>query len=512
MRARNSVAALVGAFTVLALAPPAHATFPGNNGKIAYDTDRDGNFEIYSMNPDGTSKTRLTNNAARDVSPAWSADGTKIAFVSNRDGNFEIYKMNADGTGQTRLTTNTAYEDQPSWSPDGTKIIFVSGRDGNNEIYTMNADGTAQTRITNNAASDVSPAWAPDGTKLAFESNRDGNNEIYKMNPDGTSQTNLTNNAANDELPKWTPISTYILFDSSRTGIFDIYRMNSDGTNVLQQISLAAADTWAAPEPIYNGNYFSLAWQSDKDGPDTDIFWGYPGAFTDLTLDNATDGGPDWQAANRTYARPKAATPLRVSLVPAYKQCNPVLAPASHRGSISAPSCYEPTPESKYLTVGTADFNGQAPNWVSYVLFKTITGDTSIDVSTTDIRCQGTSGGCSNGALADYTDDLRFDATFRITDKGNGPVTTGPSVNGTVTDIPLRFNVPCTTTGDTTIGSTCSTSTTVNALLGPTAIVAGRRAIWQLNGDVKLYDGGADGVATTTGDNTLFATGGLFIP
>jgi hypothetical protein len=162
--------------------------------------------------------------------------------------------------------------------------------------------------------------------------------------------------------------------------------------------------------------------------------------------------------------------------------------------------------------VGTPDFNGQGPNFAGSVLFKQGTGDISIDVSTTDIRCHGTSGGCSSGALADYTDDLRFDTTFRITDKGNGPLTTGPSVNGTVTDIPVRFSVQCTTTGDTTFGSTCSTTTTANAILGPTAIVAGQRAIWQLNGDVKLYDGGADGVASTTGDNTLFLTGGLFVP
>jgi hypothetical protein len=105
-----------------------------------------------------------------------------------------------------------------------------------------------------------------------------------------------------------------------------------------------------------------------------------------------------------------------------------------------------------------------------------------------------------------------FDATFRITDKGNGPTDVGPSVNGTVTDLPLRFSVPCVATSSTTVGSTCTTTTTINSVLGSSAIVAGQRAIWQLNGDVKLYDGGADGVASTTADNTLFAVGGLFFP
>ncbi|GIV01726.1 MAG: hypothetical protein KatS3mg015_0556 [Fimbriimonadales bacterium] len=114
---------------------------------IAFESTRDGNFEIYVMNADGTNQTNLTNNAAIDSGPVWSADGSKIAFVSDRDGNDEVYVMNADGTNQTRLTNNPAPSDRfPVWSPDGSKIAFVSDRDGNVEIYVMNADGTSQTR------------------------------------------------------------------------------------------------------------------------------------------------------------------------------------------------------------------------------------------------------------------------------------------------------------------------------------------------------------------------------
>ena len=82
------------------------------------------------MNADGSGPTRLTNNAAADVEPAWSPDGSRIAFASTRDGNFEIYVMNADGSNQTRLTNNAAADDQPAWSPDGTRIAFKSNRDG----------------------------------------------------------------------------------------------------------------------------------------------------------------------------------------------------------------------------------------------------------------------------------------------------------------------------------------------------------------------------------------------
>src|SRR3990170_3930701 len=117
-----------------------------------------------------------------------------IAFESDRDGNREIYVMNADGTSQTRLTNNPAMDVFSSWSPDGTKIAFASTRDGNAEIYVMNADGTSQTNISNNLASDINPSWSHDGTKIAFESTRDGNDQIYVMNADGTGQTNISNN------------------------------------------------------------------------------------------------------------------------------------------------------------------------------------------------------------------------------------------------------------------------------------------------------------------------------
>ena len=90
-----------------------------------------------------------------------ASDGTKIAFTSNRDGNYEIYVMDPDGTNQARLTDNSHDDYSPSWSPDGTKIAFQSNRDGNYEIYVMNADGSNQTRLTDNSKNDRSPSWGP---------------------------------------------------------------------------------------------------------------------------------------------------------------------------------------------------------------------------------------------------------------------------------------------------------------------------------------------------------------
>ena len=113
------LALLAAVVAALALGSrPAESAFPGANGKIAFESSRDGNFEIYVMNADGSNQTRLTNNPARDTEPRWSPDGTTIAFVTDRDGNPEIYVMDADGSNEINLTNNPGLFDLgPSWQP-----------------------------------------------------------------------------------------------------------------------------------------------------------------------------------------------------------------------------------------------------------------------------------------------------------------------------------------------------------------------------------------------------------
>ena len=110
---RTIRAVITGAICLLAALPalPAHAAFPGANGKFAFVSNRDGNGEIYTMNADGTGADQHHQQPGSDVDPAWSPDGTKIAFTTNRDGNDEIYVMNADGTGP----------DQPHQQPGGRR-------------------------------------------------------------------------------------------------------------------------------------------------------------------------------------------------------------------------------------------------------------------------------------------------------------------------------------------------------------------------------------------------------
>jgi Tol biopolymer transport system component len=234
--------------------------------KIAFETLRDGNFEIYVMNADGSNPVNLTNSAGDDLDPAFSPDGSRIAFTSSRDGNFEIYVMNADGTNQTRLTMKTAAgEGEVAWSPDGKKLAFTSGRDGNNEIYVMNADGTNQVNLTNNAAQDQEAAFSPDGSRIAFHSFRTGDGaEIFVMNANGTNPVNLTNTIGNDTEPVWHPSGNKIAFRALRNGTIDIYLMNPDGSGQLD-ITPNTPSSFES-QPVYNHDGTKLAFRSNRDG------------------------------------------------------------------------------------------------------------------------------------------------------------------------------------------------------------------------------------------------------
>jgi Tol biopolymer transport system component len=281
---------------------PASAAFPGTNGKIAFER-LDDDFEIYSMNGDGTGMANLTANPSLfsdEHNPAWSPDGTRIAFNALREGQFDssadMYAMNADGTGQTRLTSDPGLEYDPAWSPDGARIAFINCcPDGDAEIYVMNGDGTGQTNLTNHPAGDRSPAWSPDGTRIAFDTNRDDidADEIYVMNADGTGQRNLSNHPAQDFSPVWSPDGTKIAFTSDRDGWSEVFVMNADGTGQQNLTNSDGEDLWPAWSP--DGTKIAFISYRDQGNPDVFVMNADGTAQTNLTNSQASERTPDWQ-------------------------------------------------------------------------------------------------------------------------------------------------------------------------------------------------------------------------
>ena len=234
---------------------PALGAFPGQNGKIVFDSDRDGgDSDVWSMRPDGSKPVNLTANAASDEWRAsWRADGRKIVFMSDRETpsnptppgfpgpDYEIFVMNADGS-QTdadhrqrsrRRGTRVVARRQGDRVPDG----FRRARAGRLGHVTIRANGTRERNLTNSpGVLDVDPDWSPNGRRIAFVSDRDGDDEVYTMKPDGSRVRQLTaNDGSADGGPSWSPDGRKIAFDSDRDAVeetpvqVEIYTMAADG-------------------------------------------------------------------------------------------------------------------------------------------------------------------------------------------------------------------------------------------------------------------------------------------
>ena len=190
--------------------------FSPNGTFVAFRGENAEQFgDIYRVAPNGTGETLLTPGTVQinDIDPAVNAGSTRIAFASDRDGNFEIYEMDADDGGNlVRLTNNSAQDTGPAYAPDG-RIVFVSDRDGNPEIYIMNANGSNQIRLTNNAVVDTAPTVNPLGNRIAFESGPlAGPRNIFTMNLNGTGVTQHT--TVDSRHPTYSPDGNWLAYAS----------------------------------------------------------------------------------------------------------------------------------------------------------------------------------------------------------------------------------------------------------------------------------------------------------
>ena len=282
----------------------------GVTGRIVFASNRSGDFEIWSMNADGSGLRRLTTAVGDDGAPQWSPDGRRVVFTSERDHQnpspqlvtSELYVMNADGSGQTRLTSNDTEDWGPTWSPDGKRIAFArpgaqAGYDF--DVWVMNANGSGATDITPGTGRDFAPDWSPDGQRIVFSSDDGGDYDLYVVAPDGSGLTKLFDGDADVGSPRWSPDGKRIAFTGFDlfTGEPDIYVWGGSQAvppgGLTSDVAWDCCATWSP-----DGKWVLIS--SERESGRGDLFAIRPdGSSARLVLDDeAYDLGADWTGAS----------------------------------------------------------------------------------------------------------------------------------------------------------------------------------------------------------------------
>jgi TolB protein len=337
-----ALAAVVGLAAVPAVwnGAAARADVPRVAGRIAISSMQSGNSEIYVVDPDGTGLTNITNNAADEAWPMWSADGSHIAFTSNRDGTPGIYIADADGANPHLAITGTAIF--PAWSPDGSTFAFHRGQG----IISANVDGSGEQILTTPDATahaiDYFPAWSPDGTKIAFK--RSGTIEpgIWLMNADGSGAALLAAgpDGRSAQAPDFSPDGTKIAFNSGSTAVESaIYTVGVDGANLTRASHPgidALSPRWSADgtrlsflshDPTTPGSEALSVGVMNADGSEATVFAELP----------RTDTLQSWQSLPGP-ASPVPAAPRGIAVTPGQGFVNVSWSPPTRDGGTAVTS------------------------------------------------------------------------------------------------------------------------------------------------------------------------------
>jgi|DewCreStandDraft_4_1066084.scaffolds.fasta_scaffold25254_4 TolB protein len=272
---------------------------PVPSGKIVYQSNMDGDYDVYVYNFSTQSNKNITNsNTGYDGQPCWLANGTQIYFITDRSYGFgkDIYAVNEDGsspiekvgtsdekyyprkgnfgssrhlfyhkynssTGKTEICAwdevqgkevvifqstiqNYGYCD---YSTVKNKIVFVNDYFPMFQIYIANTDGTNSTLLTADEISigHTCPKFSKDGNRIVYvsDSNSDGNYEIWVMNIDGTNKIKITNNNDNNGWPCFSSDDYWIVFVKiSSSGNGDLYIIPATGGNE-QKLNIGFSNT-----------------------------------------------------------------------------------------------------------------------------------------------------------------------------------------------------------------------------------------------------------------------------
>jgi len=236
--------------------------FAPDGQRIAFASNRHGQWDIFVTGIDGGPAMRLTESSDHEIHPSWAPDGRRLAYcrLASHNGRWEIWMVDLD----TNVHQFLAYGLFPRWNPDPAvdRIVYQRARERGSRLFSIwtldliQGEATNKTEIVSASnAAIVHPTWSPDGRRLAFGTivdpdehgdNRPGFSDIWIVNADGTGRVNLTNGDSLNLFPVWSVDGT-IYFLSDRTGNDNIWAMETGRT---LRLSNPSADAYTNIDPL----------------------------------------------------------------------------------------------------------------------------------------------------------------------------------------------------------------------------------------------------------------------
>lgn len=233
-----------------------YASYSPDGKKILFESNRNGNWDIYIMDPSGENQESLIESKYSDRRPSWHPNGGKILFESERSGKNELYVFNLQNSKITKIS-NLKDNGEPmfgSFSPNGKFIaIGLKESDDRSNIFLLNKKGEMIKALTNEDKRSTYPKWSKNGKEIIYFSRKDTNNkddEIYKLNLESGNEVRLTNWPKHNFCPSWSNDGKRIVYVTSMEGTRpEIYIMGSNGENQTRITKNSDGDTLPSWHP-----------------------------------------------------------------------------------------------------------------------------------------------------------------------------------------------------------------------------------------------------------------------
>ena len=214
---------------------------PENIGKIVFASNPGettiADYDLFTINPDGSNKTKLTSFGKFINHPVWSPEYSRIAYSALAEGNAEkIFIMTADGKEKKQLTFGDSRDKFPTWSPDGRQIAYISYRNNIPNLFVMDIYGKNQKQLTfvEGKSTVLWPSWSPVSDVIAFSYNKEGediDSRLHIIKSDGTGEKEILSSNdkdLNDHESAWSPDGKKMYFLSNRTSQMEIWKLDYD--------------------------------------------------------------------------------------------------------------------------------------------------------------------------------------------------------------------------------------------------------------------------------------------